>query len=263
MLVSWNNKQAPGWSAADDQWGYGPIYRVELLTDQIRRETRGSRTLSLPELVKLQEQAATIDVRAAELLPIMLRALGPARGELAAAVATLRDWRRSGGFRRDLDESGTYEDDAAVTLMDAWYPLLLEAEFGPALGGEAFDAVRGMVGFGAPGRSSPSAPSFSEGWYGYVSKDLRGLFGKAPRGAFSRSYCGRGSRAKCRRALRKSLAEALDVTHADLYAFGDCADDPQASCWDKNRPTVASAIGHGPYPFQNRPTFQQTVSVGR
>ena len=27
-MVSWNNKQAPGWSAADNQWGYGPIYRT-------------------------------------------------------------------------------------------------------------------------------------------------------------------------------------------------------------------------------------------
>ena len=27
FLVSWNNKQAPGWAAADDLYGYGPIYR--------------------------------------------------------------------------------------------------------------------------------------------------------------------------------------------------------------------------------------------
>lgn len=38
-------------------------------------------------------------------------------------------------------------------------------------------------------------------------------------------------------------------------------DVKRPSCWDMNRPTVASAISHGPYPFQNRPTFQQTVSV--
>ena len=30
-LVSWNNKQAPGWAAADDQYAYGPIYRSQLI----------------------------------------------------------------------------------------------------------------------------------------------------------------------------------------------------------------------------------------
>ena len=30
-LVSWNNKQAPGWAAADDKYAYGPIYRSQLI----------------------------------------------------------------------------------------------------------------------------------------------------------------------------------------------------------------------------------------
>lgn len=263
MLVSWNNKQAPGWAAADDQYGYGPIYRVELLTDDIKRMTHGAKRLSLPELVQLQEQAATEDVRAHELLPLMLRAVGKPRDpDLRAAVATLRSWRNAGGFRRDLDKDGTYDHDAAVTLMDAWYPLLLEAEFRPRLGEEAFDALQGMLGFGAPGRGAPGAPAFSDGWYGYVSKDLRAVFGKRPRGALAGEYCGRGSKRRCRRAVRGSLREALSVPKAELYGYGDCASDPQASCWDLNRPTVASALDHGPYPFQNRPTFQQAVSIG-
>src|SRR4029077_8579270 len=31
FLVSWNNKQAPGWAAADDQYGYGNIFRMQLI----------------------------------------------------------------------------------------------------------------------------------------------------------------------------------------------------------------------------------------
>ena len=53
------------------------------------------------------------------------------------------------------------------------------------------------------------------------------------------------------------------MTRSELYGFGDCVGDPQASCWDKNRSTNVTAITLEPFPFQNRPTFQQTVSVGR
>jgi hypothetical protein len=119
-----------------------------------------------------------------------------------------------------------------------------------------------MAPLGAPGRTDPAAPDYFAGWYGYTSKDLRDLFGKKePKGAYSRVYCGGGSKAKCRRALRNSLTRALGVSAADLYAFGDCESEPEPDCWDMNRSIVASGISLPPAPFQNRPTFQQTVSV--
>ena len=263
-LVSWNNKQAPGWAAADDNYGYGPVYRSQLISRRIRRDIKGKGKMSLPELVQAMEEPATEDVRAVKVLPIILRALGkPRNDELADAVQTLREWRAAGGHRRDLDGDGHYDHDEAVRIMDAWWPLLLHAEFHGALGKETFDAVRDMVDFGDPGRGDPEAPAFSDGWYGYVSKDLRGLFGPRPKGAFSRTYCGRGSKKKCRGAMRRSLSEALDVSAEELYGYGDCESDPEPSCWDMNRSTVASAIELPPAPFQNRPTFQQTVSIKR
>ena len=30
-LVNWNNKQAPGWRAADDYWNYGSVQRMTRL----------------------------------------------------------------------------------------------------------------------------------------------------------------------------------------------------------------------------------------
>jgi hypothetical protein len=94
-----------------------------------------------------------------------------------------------------------------------------------------------------------------------MSKDLRGMFGKTPRGAFNLAYCGNGSQSKCRKALRKSLKAALGVSAAELYGFDDCESEPEPDCYDLNRSTVASGIDIGPAPFQNRPTFQQTVSI--
>ncbi|MGH3373843.1 MAG: hypothetical protein ACRDP6_03795, partial [Actinoallomurus sp.] len=107
------------------------------------------------------------------------------------------------------------------------------------------------------------APDFFAGWWGYVSKDLRDLFGPRPRGAWSRTYCGGGSVSKCRAALRASLREAIHVSPQALYGHGDCAGDPDPQCYDQNRSVITSAISIPPAPFQNRPTFQQTVSVTR
>ena len=55
----------------------------------------------------------------------------------------------------------------------------------------------------------------------------------------------------------------MGVTRQQLYGRGDCRDDPQASCFDATRSTIASGIDIDPFPFQNRPTFQQTVELKR
>jgi hypothetical protein len=127
----------------------------------------------------------------------------------------------------------------------------------------SFRRVQRLLRIGDHTRTDPNPPDFFDGWWGYVSKDLRALFGPAPRGAWTRIYCGGGSKSRCRALLRHSLREALQVGPAALYGHGDCADDPQPSCYDKNRSVIASAIAVPPAPFQNRPTFQQTVSVQR
>ena len=108
---------------------------------------------------------------------------------------------------------------------------------------------------------APTAPDFFSGWWGYVSKDLRDLFGPTPNGAWGKVYCGGGSESLCRQRLQDSLREALAVTPGELYGHGDCEDDPEPYCYDQNRSISTSAISIPPAPFQNRPTFQQTVSV--
>ena len=40
-LVSWNNKQAPGWAAADDKWAYGPLHRSQMIADKVARGDQG------------------------------------------------------------------------------------------------------------------------------------------------------------------------------------------------------------------------------
>ena len=208
-----------------------------------------------------------------ELWPIIKQVLGtPSSPQLQEAIAKLESWYADGGHRRDLTNkniasAGSYQHNEAITIMDAWWPKLLEAEFRPALGTEAFGAIQGMLDFGGPyPGSQPEAPEFQDGWYGYVSKDLRDLLavngkGSTPAGAYSKIYCGNGLLAPCQQAVQNSLLEALSVTPAQVYGQGVCAKNAQASCFDMNQWTSASGIEVPAFPFQNRPTFQQVVEV--
>lgn len=264
FLVSWNNKQAPGWAAADDQYAYGALQRSQMISDKVRAGTRGKRKMTVAQLIQAMEEPATQDLRGYRLLPTVLEAIGrPRQPSLRKALGTLRAWSKAGAHRRDLDCDGVYDENAAVELMDAWWPRLVAAEFRPALGAKAFEKLEGMIAIGDHTGDSPDAPDFFDGWWGYVSKDLRALFGPKPKNAYSRIYCGKGSRARCRQALQRSLAEALKVTPAELYGGGNgkCAADPQPACFDQNRPQVTSGVVLGSFPFQNRPTFQQVVAL--
>jgi acyl-homoserine lactone acylase PvdQ len=262
-LVSWNNKQAPGWAAADDKYDYGSIFRSQMIADKVKAAIKGKRKMTIVQLIEAMEEPATQDLRGYKLLPLLLKAIGkPKSRQLRKALATLRTWHQHGSHRRDLNRDGLYEENGAVELVDAWWPKLLAAEFKPVLGGSAYAQLEGMVQTGSYTGGPPTEPSFDDGWWGYVSKDLRDLFGPKPEAPWSRVYCGGGSKKRCRQALQRSLAAALKVTPQQLYGGGDgtCASNPQPSCFDQNRPQVTGGIELPPFPFQNRPTFQQVVT---
>ncbi len=265
-LVSWNNKQAPEWAAADDNYGYGPLQRSQMIADKVKAGTKGKKKMTVVQLIQAMEEPATQDLRGYRLLPILFEAIGkPKSPQLKQALATLRTWHRNGAHRRDLNRDGVDEETPAIEIIDAWWPKLVTAEFQPALGAKAFEQLQGMLKIGDHTGGSPDAPDFYDGWWGYVSKDLRNVFGKQPRGAFSRKYCGGGSRKQCRQLLQKTLTQALKVTPQQLYGGGNgkCAADPQPACFDQNRPQVTGGIELGPFPFQNRPTFQQVVTLSQ
>ena len=122
-----------------------------------------------------------------------------------------------------------------------------------------------MLADGDHTRRAPNAPDFFGGWWGYSSKDLRDAARRGLRPApAAASTAARGSRKRCRRALRGSLRQALEVDAAgSSTAAATATPTRRRDCFDRNRSTVASGIEIGSFPFQNRPTFQQTVSIRR
>ena len=282
-LADWNGKQGLGYSAADDNWGYGPTYRSALLNKRVAAGIRGGRKMTLPALVDAMEDAATVDLRGSEVLPWALRVLRrPRDPALRTAVDTLRAWVASGAHRIDRDRDGRYDHADAVRIMDAWWPRLLRAEFEPALGRALFERILAVnEEANLPNNHGDHLGSaWQDGWYGYVLKDLRQLLarGRGPsarrirvRGRFSRVYCGAGRRgaprlSRCRARLARSLREALSVPTAELYG-GDAVcrqagRDGDQACFDSIFFRPLGGVTQPLMPWVNRPTFQQAVEVG-
>jgi acyl-homoserine lactone acylase PvdQ len=261
-LVSWNNKPAPGWAAADDQWGYGPVHRSLAISDRVSDLADGG-GVTTPDLVAAVQDAATVDSRAVYTLPHLLDAIGddPA---LADATALLRGWLESGAHRIDHDRDGAYEDQAAVALFDAWWE---RTDPDGTLHAVAQDVLRGTLGdlVGQLPQRIDDHPRQGLGsswngvaWYGYVAKDLAGLTGQEQQGEWSRAYCGGGVLETCRTDLRASLGAAVDRVLADQGAAS-----VSGLTYDKHiddiRSVTAGVVGVRDIDWQNRPTFQQVV----
>lgn len=263
-LVSWNNRQAPRWSAPDDIWGWGSVHRSDALEDKIRRDTAGPKRVSLTRAVGIMADAATQDTRATSVLPWLLRAVGKDR-RTATARALLKKWVRAGAPRVDRDRDGAYAHQQAIALFDTWW------EDGSR--SVAYDVMRGRLGArlarAIPGnlddhpRQGTGSTWMDVPYYGYINKDLRSLAGdRSLRRDLRFDYCGRGKASRCRSVLRTSLRQA--VTRA-LTAQG--VSSVRELTYDKSidaiRHATSGAVGVRPIDWQNRPTFQQVVAFER
>jgi hypothetical protein len=257
-LVSWNNKPAPEFSAADDTWGYGSVYRSQALEKRLVPKIRGKKRIDLPGMVGVMAAAATADSRAAYTLPWLLKVIGD-DPKTAAARKVLTTWLQAGTPRADRDRNGAYEHQAAIALFDAWW------ESGQS--SVAYDVMSDRLGSltrqlpqGLDDHPSSGGGSSFNGiaWYGYVAKDLRSVLGKKVEGAYSQGYCGRGSLAACRTTLRASLAAAVDrvlrkqgKSSVAKLTYNKHRDDIRAN--------TVGLVGVRAMDWQNRPTFQQVV----
>jgi acyl-homoserine lactone acylase PvdQ len=264
--ISWNNKQAKDYTTAS--WGDGSVHRGNLLEDRVKKlVAAGGVTRSA--LVKAMADAALADLRAEDVLPKLLKVVNSSPvtdSTAAAAVSKLSAWVTAGAKRTETSSgSHTYANADAIRILDAWWPLLVKAEFQPGLGSDLYTAISNNL----PVDESPSAAhgptgshagsSFQYGWWSYVDKDIRAVLGESVQGGLSQKYCGSGSLSACRDALISTLKEAAGKTASDVYPGDDQCSAGDQWCADSIVQRALGGIKHGKISWQNRPTFQQVV----
>ncbi|CAL9322652.1 penicillin acylase family protein [Streptomyces sp. SudanB52_2052] len=264
--ISWNNKQAKDYTTAP--WGNGSVHRGNLLEDRVRKLVQQG-GVTRASLVKAMADAGLADLRAEDVLPKLLKVINSAPvtdSTAAAAVSKLQAWVAAGGKRTETTAgSKKYADADAIRILDAWWPLLVKAEFEPGLGSELFEAMTANL----PVDESPSAShgptgshagsSFQYGWWSYVDKDVRAVLGEQVKGPLARAYCGDGSLAACRDTLVSTLKEAAGKAAAQVYPGDDVCAAGDQWCADSINHRTLGGIKHGKISWQNRPTYQQVV----
>ncbi|MFE9453225.1 penicillin acylase family protein [Streptomyces sp. NPDC006739] len=264
--ISWNNKQAKNYTTAS--WGDGSVHRGNLLEDRVKKlVAAGGVTRSA--LVKAMADAALTDLRAEDVLPELLQVINSSTvtdSTAAAAVSKLQAWVTAGGKRTETSAgSKTYADADAIRILDAWWPLLVKAEFEPGLGSDLYTAFTGNLsideapsaGHGPTG--SHAGSSFQYGWWSYVDKDIRAVLGESVQGGLGQTYCGGGSLGSCRDILLSTLKQAAGLTAAQVYPGDDQCSAGDQWCADSIVQRTLGGIKHGKISWQNRPTFQQVV----
>jgi hypothetical protein len=128
------------------------------------------------------------------VLPELLRVAGTAEVPDPAAgqgIGALRAWLDAGGLRAETEPgSQTYQHAEAIKIMDAWWPILVRAQFEPVLGTEAFEAMTHVLKVDeALSDVIHRGSAYQAGWWGYVHKDVRSILGDPVQGPLGDRFC--------------------------------------------------------------------------
>jgi acyl-homoserine lactone acylase PvdQ len=296
FFVSWNNKPAPGFSAADDQYGYGPTYRSQMLVAQLKHQIRITHhQLTRADVVKAMETAASQDLDGLTVLPQLLAY--ESSQHLSAGVeqmlGVLAKWRATGAHRKRANPSAPlYQAHAAVAIMDELEPELIEAVYNKLLGAGGIGGQGSTGGAVVPGynilpmqfTNTPNSgdahlgSAYDGGWEGYMQKTLQQLRGLHPADPFTsvitNEWCGDGP-ADCPKAINAALTHVYQTLKAEngtanvaswkinseLIADRKATGNPKESMpqYDGISFRPLGIVGQPLINWQNRPTFQQVI----
>ncbi|HVU93055.1 MAG TPA: penicillin acylase family protein, partial [Jatrophihabitans sp.] len=293
FFVSWNNKPAPGFAAADDQYGYGQVFRSVLLVRQLQQQflAHGGK-VTRADVVRAMETAASQDLDGVTVLPLLLQYLG-GRSEpagVSAMLDELRSWIADGAHRRKAAPGDApYAHAAAVAIADELVPNLVRALYDPILAAGGLGPAGSTGGATAPAYAAlpmqfvntPNSggahlgSAYDGGYESYLVATLEQLLGHPPADGFGPEITSRecaGGPSTC----PATIDAALRTTHDTLVAANGSTDvaswtASSASAAAKQAMPVYDAIqfrtmgivGQPAIDWQNRPTFQQVVSFPR
>lgn len=270
-LLNWNNKPADGYTA---DWAHGSVHRNDLLESRVSALIDDGHEFTPASLTATMMEAGVADLRAQEILPLLLEIIDTDTVEdpdLAQAVEELRSWDEAGSLRQEPErDAGSYEHADAIQVLDAWWPLLVRAQFEPELGEDLYteltravqtdESPSGANGGGEPGSVNQDqehrGSAFQYGWWSYVDKDLRAVLGQDVDGDLGEVYCGDGDLDTCRTVLLDSLAEAVATPAEEVYPGDEHCDAGDQLCADTVIHQSVGGIDMWAIHWQNRPTYQ-------
>jgi hypothetical protein len=292
-FVSWNNKPAPQFAAADDQYGYGQVYRSQMLTSQLDAQLAAhGGLLTRANVVQAMATAASQDLDGLTIVPALLSYLGGRTQPpgVAAMIAQLQSWVADGAHRRKAAPTDSqYAHAAAVAIADELVPRLIRALYDPILAAGGVGAVGSTGGATSAGYSilpmqfvnTPNSgnkhlgSAYDGGYEGYVVATLQQLLGQNPVDGFGTELTAKecnGGPTTCGAAIDQALA----ATYAALVTANSSAD---VGTWTKSAESAAAGqtmpqfdaiqfralgiVGQPAIDWQNRPTFQQVIEFPR
>ena len=115
LIVSWNNKEAPGWRKGPTEWSNGPVHHAMILQNHVfaqARRTGGK--VNLTQLTRAVNLSATTDLRGEDVYPWIRRVIGRVSGTDEQMLRIIDAWVRSGSNRLDRNGDNVYEHSAAI-----------------------------------------------------------------------------------------------------------------------------------------------------
>jgi acyl-homoserine lactone acylase PvdQ len=292
-FVSWNNKPAPGFAAADDQYGYGQVYRSIQLVNALKATLAANPNgVNRAQVVQVMETAASQDLDGVTVLPLLLKYL-QGRTEpagVATMLAQLKPWIDAGSHRRKANPGDSqYAQAAAVAISDELIPNLIEALYDPILASGGVGGVGSNGGATASGYSvlpmqfvnTPNSggahlgSAYDGGYEGYLVATLQQLLGQHPADGFGTVLTSRecnGGQATCHAAIDTALLKTYNglVTANGNSTVGSWTSSSASAAAGQTMPVfdaigfrALGIVGQPSIDWQNRPTFQQVISFPR
>jgi acyl-homoserine lactone acylase PvdQ len=255
-MVNWNNVAAHGFGSADDAYGAnGSAARVQLLNDALRQHRHGGKW-TMAGVVSSMNEAATQDVNAIEIVPLLARVLKGSTAptpQAATELKTLVAWNHAGGNVLDTTGDGKITNPGAAILAAA-DKRLADAVMRPQLGSQ-LNQLNAIF----PRFDGYLAGQYN-GWYQYMDRDFKSLLHIHQPQPLANAYCGHGNLQRCQRSLWAALAAAgRQLTKRQGTA--------QVSAWRASATAIQihfSPLNVFTMQYTNRPSgIQQVISFNR
>ena len=285
FFISWNNKPAPGFAAADDQYGYGQVYRSIMLVNQLQQQfaAHGGK-VTRAQVVQAMETAATQDLDGVTIVPLLLQYLS-GRTEPAGVsdmIAQLQSWVANGAHRvKAAPGDAQYQHAAAIAIADELVPKLIRALYDPVLaaggvGSNSYSILPMAFNELPNAGGTHHGSSFDGGYEGYVVATLQQLLGQAPADGFGSEITSRectSGPSTCGVAIDAALAATysalVTANSGSTNVASWTASTASAAAgqtmpeWDAINFQTLGIVGQPAIDWQNRPTFQQVVEFPR